>query len=183
MIAFEQEVCKYLGLPSIPKREWDGESSFEKGVAIVETKDRKQSYAVCESGFLSSGTIFAKVTKVFSLEPFIEIIKVFVVPNYMSTIDDVDGMDLDEASKKKAEQILQEAAELSGEGEEGGDELKIENLPEWIFPEITNKEEAQAWLRQYNKSNKIRANRVPSSEETLKLRLYSIYMEQHNKTK
>lgn len=183
MIAFEQEVCKYLGLPSIPKREWDGETMFEKGVAIIETKEGKQCYCACTCRVLSNGHCAAEVSKVFCLEPFVKIISVFVVPNYMSTIDDVAEMDLDEASKKKVEQMLQEAAELSGENGEEDNTPKIEDLPEWIFPEIKSKDEAQAWLRQYNKSNKIRANRVPSSEETLKLRLYSIYMEQYNKTK
>lgn len=181
MIGFEKEVCAYLGLPSIPKRAWDGESPFEKGVAIVETGDGKQCYCACTCRVLDNGGYAAEVSKVFSLVPFVKVTDVFVVPNYMSTVDDVAEMDLDDASKKKAEQLLQEAAELSGDMEED-DVPKIESLSEWIFPEISNKDEAQAWLRQYNKRNRIRA-KVPSSTETIKLRLYSIYMEQYNKTK
>ena len=36
MIEFEKEVIKYLNIPSIPKKEWDGKSSFSKGVALLE---------------------------------------------------------------------------------------------------------------------------------------------------
>ena len=51
-------------------------------------------------------------------------------------------------------------------------------LPEWIFPEIQNIEQAQAYLREYNRMNGIKKGKVPTNEETIKMRLYNIYMSQ-----
>ena len=36
MIQKEQEVCRYLSIPNIPKKKWDGKSSFKFGVAVTE---------------------------------------------------------------------------------------------------------------------------------------------------
>jgi hypothetical protein len=87
---------------------------------------------------------------------------------------------LDEQSKKKVEQVLKEAREIENEGT--NEENPMENLPEWVFPEIENREQALAWLRRYNSMNKIKG-KLPQSDETIKLRLYSIYTEMQNKTK
>lgn len=99
----------------------------------------------------------------------------------MTSEEEVKDMDLDEQSKKKVEQILSEANELENEGVKS-DVPAMEDLPEYIFPEIHNKQEAEAWLRRYNSINKIKG-KLPQSEETLKLRLYSIFVEQQKKMK
>ena len=179
MIQFEKEVIKALGLPSIPKKEWDGESSFDKGVAVLKMRDEREAYGVCS--FDSNTDKSPRIVKVFGIEPFAEIAKVLVVPSYMTSEEEVKDMDLDEQSKKKVEQILSEANELENEGVKS-DVPAMEDLPEYIFPEIHNKQEAEAWLRRYNSINKIKG-KLPQSEETIKLRLYSIYNELQNKTK
>ncbi len=171
MIAFENEVVKFLGLPSIPKKEWDGKSDFEKGVAVLTLTSGQEAYAVC-SFDNEKGRSKPSITKVFGQEPFIEIKNIYVVPSYMVTEDDVDDMDLDDESKQQAKMILEEAKDAQDDGQDVQD--AVDKLPEWIFPEITNKDEAQAWLRQYNKKNKIKG-KIPSNEETLKLRLLSIH--------
>jgi len=177
MIHNEIEVCQYLGIPSIPKKEWDGKTSFKQGVAVANMIDGQEAYVVVT--FDAEKDEKPREIKVFSSVPFKGLGKVFVVPSYMDT--DVEKMDLDEESKKKAEVLIKEAEELENEGVESAKATSIDDLPEWIFPEITNKEEAQAWLRQYNHMNKIKKGKIPSNEETLKLRLYSIYKEQQKK--
>lgn len=181
MIHFEREVTNYLSLPAIPKREYDGKMSFDKGVAIVEMHDGSMAYAVCSCN-RDKGQAEPVVTKVFSDEPFKCIRKVFVVPNYLTGEQDVVKMDLDEESKKKAKLLLDEAIDKENDGVDDGT-VKIESLPEWIIPEITSKEEAEAWLRQYNKRNKIKRGRIPATAENLKLRLFAIYTEQNKKAK
>ena len=94
-------------------------------------------------------------------------------------MDDVKNMDLDDESKQKAMDMLKEAEELENEGIKS-DMPSIDNLSEWIFEEIKNKEEALAWLRRYNKKNRIKGT-LPKTDETIKLRLYSIYMELNKK--
>jgi hypothetical protein len=89
-------------------------------------------------------------------------------------------MDLDEQSKKKAEQMLKEAQELETEGTK--EENPMENLPEWIFPEIENKEQAVAWLKNFQSRNK-QKGRIPTTDENIKLRLFSIYSELQKKQK
>lgn len=179
-IEFEKELLAYLNLPSIPLKEWkEGDMPFEKGVAVIEYYGERLAYAVCKFD-PDSGVKQPRVVKTFGTEPFTKIVKVFVVPNYMSNIEDVKDMDLDEQSKKKAEQMLKEAHELETEGTK--EENPMENLPEWIFPEIENREQALAWLRRYNSVNKVKG-KLPQSDETIKLRLYSIYTELQKKQK
>ena len=48
------------------------------------------------------------------------------------------------------------------------------------FPEIQNIEQAQAYLREYNRMNRIKKGKIPTNEETIKMRLYNIYMSQNN---
>lgn len=173
-IRFRNEVVGVLGLPDIPKKEWDGETPFKKGVAIVGMYGGGEAYAVC-SFDKDSGHTKPHITKVFCVERFTEIKKIFIVPDYMNSVEEVEEMDLDEESKKKAEELLKEASELENEGvEEGIDTLTGEN--EWVFPEINNLEEAKAWLKRYNQQHKIKGS-LPKSEETVKLRLLSIYSE------
>lgn len=182
MIEFKKDVITYLNLPSIPKKEWDGRSAFSKGVAVIETESGGEAYAVCKYD-PASGREKPSITRTFSLEKFLSIKKVYVVPNYMAQVEDVAKMDLDEESKKKAKAILEEAEEIEkGLSEDRESSKEINELPEWIFPEISNKEEAAAWLRSYNSSNKIKG-KIPSNEETLKLRLLAIYSELKKKNK
>ena len=179
-IEFEKELLAYLNLPSIPLKEWkEGDMPFEKGVAVVEYYGERLAYAVCKFD-PNSGIKRPRVIKTFGTEPFIKIVKVFVVPNYMSNIEDVKDMDLDEQSKKKAEQMLKEAQEIENEGTK--EENPMENLPEWIFPEINSKQEAVAWLRNFQSRNK-QKGRIPTTEENIKLRLFSIYSELQKKQK
>ena len=178
MIYFEKEVIGYLNLPNIPKKQWDGKSSFVDGVAVVRLAQDKKAYAVCT--YDNERDNAPRIKKYFGQESFEGIEDIFVVPSYMDV--ELKDADLDAESIKKARLLSNEALELESEGV-GSETPASESLPEWIFPEINNKEEAQAWLRRYNQSNKIKKGKVPSNEETLKLRLYSIYMEMQKKQK
>lgn len=179
MIQFEKEVLGYLNIPSVPKKEFDGKSAFPKGVAVVETSGGQEAFAIASFN-PDNGDKEPKIVKVFGIEPFRKINKVFIVPSYMNTEEEIKDMDLDEQSKKKVQQVLDEAKEMENEGTK--DENPMENLPEWIFPEIENREQALAWLRRYNSVNKVKG-KLPQSDETIKLRLYSIYTELQKKQK
>ena len=177
MIEFEKEVIAYLNLPSIPKRDWDGLSSFQDGVAIVSLSLGRQAYAVCT--FDANTDREPRITKVFGIEPFASIDKVFVVPAYMG--NDITETDLDDESKKHAEQLAAEAQELENKGTVDEALENAETLPEWIFPEIQNIEQAQAYLREFNRMNGIKKGKIPTNEETIKMRLYNIYMSNKNR--
>ena len=172
-IQFEKEVCDYLSLPSIPTKKWDGKSAFKYGVAKCSLYDGTVAYAVCSY----DGEGMPEIKKTFATAIILSVDDVFVVPTYMDTA--VDEMDLDDASREAAERLAEEAKELTEKPQE---KSFADELPEWVFPEIHNKEEAMAWLKQYNVSNKIKG-RVPENEETLKLRLLNIYSQTIKKTK
>ena len=178
MIQFEKEVLEYLNIPSIPKKEYDGKSSFTKGVALLSLRGEREAYAV--ASFDANTDKSPKITKVFGIEPFVNIKKVFVVPAYMTTEEEIKDMDLDEQSKKKVQKVLDEAREIENEGTK--EENPMEKLPEWIFPEIENKEQALAWLKNFQSRNK-QKGRIPTTEENIKLRLFSIYSELQKKQK
>ena len=177
MVEYEKEVVAYLNLPSLPKKEWNQQDSFKDGVAIVSLSLGRLAYAVCT--FDKETDKEPRIKKVFGIEPFTSIEKVFVVPSYMD--NDTSDADLDAESKKRAEQLAEEARELENQGtvEEAIEDAN--KLPEWIFDEIHNKDEAIAWLKQYNIHNKIKKGKVPTNEETIKLRLYNIYMSNKNR--
>ena len=177
MIQFEKEVIDYLKIPSIPKRDWDGISSFQDGVAVVNISLDRQAYAVCT--FNKDEDKEPRIKKVFGIEPFTGIEKVFVVPSYMD--NDTTDVDLDAESKKRAEQLATEAQELENNGVVDDAVQEADKLPEWIFDEIHNMSEAQAWLKQYNVRNGIRKGKIPTNEETIKMRLYNIYMSNKNR--
>ena len=179
MIQFEKELLAYLDIPSIPKKEFDGKTAFSKGVAVIETSSEQEAYAVCSFN-PDDGDKEPKITKVFGIEPFRKINKILVVPNYIVSTDDIADMDLDEQSKKKASEILKEANEIESEGTK--EENPMENMPEWIFPEINSKDEAVAWLRNFQSRNK-QKGRIPTTDENIKLRLFSIYSELQKKQK
>ena len=179
MIQFETEICDYLSIPSIPKKKWDGKTSFKDGVAVIDNGNGLSSYAVCT--FNSDKEPAPRVVKVFSQEPFSSVGDIYVVPSFMNT--DVEHMGMDDESKKAAERLISEANELSATSDKEKDEIdEMKSLPEWIFPEVSNKEEAQAWLRNYNTTNKLKG-RIPENEETLKLRLLNIYSKMAKKNK
>lgn len=173
-ILFEKEVIKHLGLPSIPKKPWNGKDSFNDGVAVLELFDNSKAYAVCT--FDKESDKEPRIKKVFCVEPFKAVGEIYVVPSYMD--NDTTDVDLDSESKKKAEQLAAEAMELENEGTVDEAIEEANKLPEWIFPEIQNIEQAQAFLREYNRMNGIKKGKVPTNEETIKMRLYNIYMSQ-----
>lgn len=175
---FEKEVIRHLNLPSIPKKEWDGKSSFSKGVALISLRGGREAYAV--ASFDANVDKAPNIVKVFGIEPFVGIKKVFVVPSYMTTEEEIKDMDLDEQSKKKVQEVLDEAKEIENEGTE--EENPMKGLPEWIFPEINSKQEAEAWLRNFQSRNK-QKGRIPTTDENIKLRLFSIYSELQKKQK
>lgn len=177
MIEFEKEVVEYLNIPNIPKKEWNQQDSFQDGVAVVGLSLGRQAYAVCT--FNKDEDREPRIKKVFGIEPFTSIEKILVVPAYMD--NDTTDADLDAESKKRAEQLAAEAKELENAGTVEEAVEKANELPEWIFDEIHNREEAIAWLKQYNIANKIKKGKVPTNEETIKLRLYNIYMSQKKK--
>lgn len=167
-ILFENEICKELGLPAIPKKEWDGESPFDKGVGIVKTTFGDKAYAVVR--FDVEKEQEPNVVKVFSSAPFVGIEKVFIVPSYMET--EVKDADLDEESKKKAEELANQAEEM--ENEDDGDKITEPQENPYFFDHIHNDEEAIAFIESYNKENKI-GGRVPKSHDTILMRLSVIY--------
>lgn len=177
-ILCEQEVCKWLDIPSIPKKEHDGKSSFKSGVAVTQLALGDKAYAVCQ--FDAQTMTEPRIIKTFANQPFYGIEKVFVVPNYMET--DVEKMDLDDESKKKAEILVQEAKELAQEGTKDKELEEMKQLPEWVFDHIHSIEEARAYLANYNKTNRIKGS-VPSNEETIKMRLLNIYSQQKKRDK
>ena len=168
----KSDVCEYLKIPSIPNKRWDGKKPFNKGVAVIEHKNGEKSYAVAA---YNDETKSAYVKKVFSFVPFVKVIDVFIIPDYMSSLSDVAEMDLDETSKKAAEEILNEASEIH---EIIKEEKNDKN--EYYFDFIKNDSEAKAFIESYNKNNKIKG-RVPTSHEGLVMRLSVIYADKKNK--
>ena len=176
MVNFEKEVCEYLHIPSIPKKKFDGTTSFEKGVAIIKLIDGLEAYAIAT--FNKEKDEQPRILKVFSITTFDTRKEIFIVPNYMDT--NIKDADLDEEAKKKAQEIVEEAQEIENENTQ--DELDIDLTNEWVFDEIHNADEARAWLSAYNERNGIKG-RLPQKEETLKLRLLAIKTETDNKNK
>jgi hypothetical protein len=172
MIQFEKEVLGYLNIPSIPKKEFDGKTAFSKGVAVVETIGKQEAFAIASFN-PDNGDKEPKIVKVFGIEPFRKINKIFIVPSYMNTEEEIKDMDLDEQSKKKVQQVLDEAKEIENEGVVGDKELeKPKN--EYYFDHITNDEEAKAFIRSYNSRNHIKG-KIPSTHDGIVMRLAVIF--------
>lgn len=169
MISFEKEVCSYLNIPSLPKKEWDGKSSFKNAVATIKLGGIRLAYAV--ASYDEAKDDAPRVVKSFMTEPFYGIDKIFVVPSYMDT--DVDNMDLDEQSKKAAEDLKKEADELENQGADENMEVP-EN--EYCFDHIHNDEEAIAFIEAYNRENNIKGA-IPKKHESIIARLTVIYAE------
>ena len=169
MISFEKEVCSYLNIPSLPKKEWDGKSSFKNAVSTIKLGGSRLAYAV--ASYDEAKDDAPRVVKSFMTEPFYGIEKIFVVPSYMDT--DVDNMDLDEQSKKAAEDLKKEADELENQGADENMEVP-EN--EYCFDHIHNDEEAIAFIEAYNRENNIKGA-IPKKHESIIARLTVIYAE------
>lgn len=173
MVQFEREICEYLRLPSIPKKEWDGKSAFSKGVAIVKTSLLNEVYVVV--GFNPEKEDKPRVLKVFSQEPFGQIEKIYIIPDYMDT--DIKNADLDEESKKNAEILAKEAEEVENNGVE---ENVVLPSNEYFFDHIHNDDEARAYIVSYNRSNKIKG-KIPKTHDGLVMRLNVIWSESQKK--
>jgi len=173
MIYNEREICQYLGIPSIPKKKWDGKQSFSQGCAIIKHDNDEQSYAVAT--FDNEIDDAPRIVKVFSLEQFSGISDIYIVPTYMDT--NVDGMDLDEESKENAKFIIEEAREIEL-GEDKND-FADTDVPdnEYYFDNIHNDEQAKAFIRAYNKKNRIKRGAMPKTHEGLIVKLSVIYNE------
>ena len=85
----------------------------------------------------------------------------------------VETADLDEESKKKAEELAKQAEEIENDGTQ---QMKLPKNP-YLFDNITNDEEAIAFIEAYNKKNGIKGQ-VPKKHETILNRLLVIYSEQ-----
>lgn len=177
MILCENEVCRYLGIPNIPKKKWDGESGFKRGVGVVDLMTGNKAYV--SVSFNPEKDKSCRVVKVFINEQFsnVDNDSIFVVPDYMDT--DVENMDFDEKSKEAAQALVNEALDLENADTASS---KVE-LPEneYYFDNVHNDEEAQAFIKSYNQSNKIRG-KVPTTHEAIVMRLSVIYSEINNKS-
>lgn len=172
-VSFEKEILEYLNIPSIPKKEFDGKTSFEKGVAVIGLYHSREAYAVAT--FNADKDKKPRIIKVFNGEQFLEVKRIYVVPPYIVDKEEVEGMDLDDESKKKVEDILEEADEIENEGMNKAKE-EAEKLPEWIFPHIENRDQAEAYVRSYRQSNGIKRGSIPTTDDALKNVLLSIYL-------
>lgn len=183
MIEKENEVCQYLGIPSIPKKKWDGKSSFKRGVGVVSLITGRQAYVVVSFDAEKDPDGCCRVVKVFSMEQFnlgnFGIDEVFVVPDYMDT--DVDNMDFDEKSKEAAKALVNEALDLENSDTAASKVTLPEN--EYYFDNIHNDEEGMAFIKSYNSTNKVRGGKVPTTHESIIMRLSVIYSELNSKTK
>lgn len=175
-IFFEKEVCEYLGLPSIPCKQWDGKTPFKDGVAVVRLSTGETAYAVCT--FMAERDKEPRIRKSFAPSTFVDVEKILVVPPYMDT-KDIEGADLDEQSKEAAKQLAAEAEDLTRGGEEDGIVLPKN---EYYFDNIHNDDEAIAFITTYNRDNNIRGN-VPTKHETIVMRLGVIHSELKKKKK
>ena len=177
MIFHQDDVCRFLAIPAVPKKRWDGEKSFKDGVAVTDLVDGTQAYAVAT--YDSEQDNEPRIRKVFAQVPFRAVSDIYVVPNYMDK--EIDTMDLDEDSKRAAKEILDQATALETKDTEDK-ETETENTPEWVFDEIHNIDEAKAWIKSYRKRNKIRGS-IPKTEENIKAYLLVVKANQKRKIK
>ena len=175
MIENEKEVLDFLGLPSIPKKEWDGHSSFKDAVVVLDLVGGRKAYAVATFDSAKDGA--PRIKRVFGSEQFDGYSKIFVVPAYMDTT--VDEMDLDEVSKQRARELVEEVKELQGETSE--EESVIDGTNgDYMYEHIHNDEEAMAYIKSYNKRNRING-KVPTSHDEIVMRMAAIYAEETSK--
>lgn len=167
-IRFENKICQFLGIPSIPKKKWDNETSFDSGVAIIKRITDVEDYAVCSFNKETDDSV--RIIKDFGFEPFVEIIDIYPVPAYME--DNIDKMQLDEESKQAMEELLQEKKEIVNKDVE---KPKVE-IYEWGYPFIKDRKSAEEYLRK-----KGLKGRIPTNKITLQAKLQCMYREEQNK--
>lgn len=168
----KKEVCKTLGIPDIPKKKWDGESSFDKAACTIECIDGSTHYGICSYNKDTDSNI--KITNVFNTIPFVKVIDVYPLPLYMD--DNVDEMEFDDdESYNYVNQLLEEKEEIINKGVEPS---PIEEF-EWGYPFIANKEQAMAYMKELYKKDK-KKGAIPTKDEVLKSALRVRYnMEKH----
>ena len=166
---FEKEVCEYLKAP-MPKKEWDGKTSFDKGVALIRCITGGYNYAACK--FNADVDDKPRITKVFSLEPFTEITNIYPIPAYMD--DDILTMDLkDDDSLDAMKGLLAEKQEIINK--DIIEKPIVEN--EWGYDFIHNIQEATAFMKTKQPKGKISTN-----AEVLKNKLRVMYFNEQNKS-
>lgn len=171
-IRFEKDVLDYLNLPKLPVKEWDGQSAFDKGVAVVKLAFDEKAYAVAT--YNPEKDAKPRIVKVFASEPFFGIDKVFIVPSYMD-VEHIENADLDDESKKHAEELAKQAREIEDEGTGDGKPELPTDKP-YYFDNINNDEEARAFIKAYNEQHKI-GGRIPTNHDTILMRLAVLYAE------
>lgn len=166
-ILFFNEICEFLQIPSIPKKKWDGKQHFDKGVGVIKHYDGTESYAFVK---YPDGNSDVNVAKVFSEVQFYELKEIYIVPDYMNDISEVDKMDLDDTSKEHAKELLQQASFV--------DDLDSDFIAdnEYYFDFIKNDEQAIAFIKAQNKKKRIRS-RLPKTHEDIVMRLAVLFNE------
>ncbi len=180
MIQNEIDIIQYMNLPSIPRKVWDGRASFKDGVAIVSLYGNEEAYAVAT--YDAEHDAQPRIKKTFALSPFSGIAKdeegrlrIYPVPSYMD--DDVAHFDLDEKSMAAAQSLIDEAHELETEGTNA--EVPLPDN-EYFFAHIHNDDEARAFIKSYNKTNRVKG-RVPIDHETIVMKLSVMWAEVNKK--
>lgn len=162
-----KQVLLTLQIPSLPKRVWDGESEFNKGVCLVRRMSGIENYAICR--FNKEYEAKPRVIKDFSQETFVEVLSCYPIPDYAET--DIDNMQFDSDDSKEAmQELLEEKEEEIMKGVNKEEEV----LPEWIFPFINSQSEAIAYL----KSKKVRNAHSLKDADAIKSKLYVMYMDE-----
>lgn len=161
------QVLQTLQIPSLPKKVWNGEAEFNKGVCLVRRISGMENYAICR--FNKELDEQPCVVKDFSQETFMEILTCYPIPDYAE--NDIENMQFDnEESKEAMQELLEEKEEEVMKGVNKAEE----KLPEWIFPFIKSQAEAVAYL----KSKKVRNAHSLKDAEAIKAKLYVIYMDE-----
>lgn len=164
---FYDETIDLLRIPSIPKKEWDGKTPFDRGMAQITTMLGSKEYAVCSFDPKKGDTL--RVVKRFGGLQFTAVDKVWPVPDYMD--DDIGKMEFDnEESMTSMSVILQEKEQMvnadADDEDEGG---------EWGYPIIHTMKQAVAYLRA-----KRPKDGIPSDPEVLKAKLKAMYNAERN---
>lgn len=163
-INYKMEIIQLLGIPSIPKKEWDNKTSFDNGVAVIEDVMGNLNYACCSYDANEDKEGNVKIKKVFGSFPFNKVLNIYPVPVYMES--DINKMDIPPSCKDAMEELLQEKEEIINENVK---QAPIDTY-EWGYDFIHNKKEAVAFLKSKNTRG-----RIPESEEVLKSKLKVMY--------
>jgi len=167
---FYDETIDMLRIPSIPKKEWDGKSPFDRGIAQITTMFGSREYAICS--FNPERDDKPRIVKIFGGLRFTSVDKIWPIPDYMD--DDIRKMEFaDEESRTSMSVMLQEKEQMvnaNAKDEDGGGE--------WGYPIIHTTKQAVAYLKAKHPKDGI-----PSDPEVLKAKLKAMYnAERHNKS-